>query len=709
MIVGTYRASDLARSGHPFLQVKRELQAHRYCRELELGPLRCQDVQDYLDLMFPGHRFSQDFVRAVFDRTEGHPLFLVDLLQDLNSSGLIARDDEGWILTRGLEDIANLPDSVRAMVDRQIANLSEEDRALLEAASVEGFEFHSAVLSSVLGRPIAETERALDELRTSHGLVRLAGELALPDGTLTGRYSFSHSLYASAFYGGLRASRRSGLSLDTAEALLRFYRGLENEVASQAGQLFEAARDWQRASEHFVIAAANAARLSGYREAEGLFERALECAQRLDGRAKERSLLDITLQLANSRYTLSQFEESIAGYEAAERLAIAAGDADAQVEAICGAAQAAGHLKRTDEMRDRAVRAIHVANETSASAAHPESVLGFQQILIGDLPGARENLTRAWSVLKDRESSRYSVMAAASYGFLNDLQSEYKEAEALLAHAIEGTRKSGCWSDFLRATWFHGMALANLGRLGEALRTLTRGMELAELNGERYWYSRYPNTIGWIHGEISNFEAALELNIEGVRAGSEAGTPESEANAHINIAAAYTSLGELSRAGEHLRDGERILNQDRHKHWLRWRFRIRLELAKATHRIASGDTAAASDAAQHALIWAKDASAWKHVCAAHGVLGEIAKLEERLEDARAQCKAALGVLREHPCPLIEWRILRAAGEAAAAARDSRASDTLLAQSVESRNALAASLEGAGQFGDVRRAVSAFSR
>lgn len=215
-------------------------------------------------------------------------------------------------------------------------------------------------------------------------------------------------------------------------------------------------------------------------------------------------------------------------------------------------------------------------------------------------------------------------------------------------------------------------------------------MELAELNAETYWYSRFPNTLGWIYSEIGDFASALRLNTEGVRAGIEAGTPEAEANAHINLANTCLLLSERSRAGEHLRHGEAILNRDGHKHWLRWRFRIRLELTQASHRIAAGDLAQARVAAESALGRANGAKARKHAADAHRILGNIAAAEEHAEEASAHYDAGLAILRKHPCSLMEVKLLRAAGGFARMfGRDG--SEVLLVRAERSAAALADSL------------------
>src|SRR5262249_30684122 len=152
-------------------------------------------------LRFPGHRFPAELAAVVHRRTEGNPLFLVDLLRDLCDRGVIAEAPDGWALAQAMPDLRReLPASVRSLIRRKIDRLDEADRRLLVAASVQGQEFDAAVVAAALRRDAAGVEERLEALERVHALVRRLRELELPDGTPTVRYAFVHALYQNAFY-----------------------------------------------------------------------------------------------------------------------------------------------------------------------------------------------------------------------------------------------------------------------------------------------------------------------------------------------------------------------------------------------------------------------------------------------------------------------------------------------------------------------------
>ncbi|HEY8505236.1 MAG TPA: hypothetical protein VIL46_11685, partial [Gemmataceae bacterium] len=264
--------------------------------ELPLGFLGRRDIERYLSLAFPGNDFPPDFADLVHSRTEGSPLFMVDLLRYLRERGVIAERGGRWAVARELPDLRReLPESVRSMIRRKLDQLRESDRRLAAAASVQGPEFDSAVVAGALGLDAAEVEERLQALDRVHGLVRRVREGELPDRTLTVRYAFVHVLYQQALYAELSPTRRAVLGA----ALARVLQGHQGEhapaVAGELACLYEVGRDFARAARCFHLAARNAARVFAHREALALARRGLGLLGSLP-ESPERDALELPLQ-----------------------------------------------------------------------------------------------------------------------------------------------------------------------------------------------------------------------------------------------------------------------------------------------------------------------------------------------------------------------------------------------------------------------------
>ena len=297
LIVTCFRPSDMALSKHPFLAIRSDLQSRGLYEEIGLTFLSPHDVSRYLALQFPGHRLPDSFAQEIHARTEGSPLFMVDLVRYLRDTGGIVRTDGVWEVARSVpETPRDLPESVRGMIARKIERVDEADRRLLLAASAQGQEFDSLVLSEALEMDAAEVEDRLETLERVHVLVRRGDEHEYPDRSLTLKYRFVHVLYQNVLYASLQPSRRAQLCGKTARALAAHHGSDTSSVAGRLAILFETARDFASAGRYFFLAAQRAVALFGFREALSLADRGLDGLRGLPA-GPERHQLELGLQM----------------------------------------------------------------------------------------------------------------------------------------------------------------------------------------------------------------------------------------------------------------------------------------------------------------------------------------------------------------------------------------------------------------------------
>jgi len=183
LVIVTYRPSELQLLKHPFVGVKRDLHARFLCRGIEVEFLSGEDVERYIGLEFLGNCFPREFAELIHSRTEGNPLFMVDLLRYLRDRKVVvkANGDQQWRLAQSLPDLSRvIPQSVGSVIERKIEQLSDRDREVLTAAAVQGYECDSAAVARALEADNTEIEEILDRLERVHGFVKRVGEDELP-------------------------------------------------------------------------------------------------------------------------------------------------------------------------------------------------------------------------------------------------------------------------------------------------------------------------------------------------------------------------------------------------------------------------------------------------------------------------------------------------------------------------------------------------
>src|SRR5258706_7674460 len=157
MIVGTYRPAEVAMEEHPLSSIVRGLLAGRLGEEMELRFLNQAAVAKYLAVRFGENDFPLALAQRLHQRTDGHPLFLVHLVDDfLELGGLQQRD--GVLQVTGNSFCAavgfvetQIPGAAAGMIEVQYQRLPQRERAALEAAAVAGMEFSAAAGAGLLG------------------------------------------------------------------------------------------------------------------------------------------------------------------------------------------------------------------------------------------------------------------------------------------------------------------------------------------------------------------------------------------------------------------------------------------------------------------------------------------------------------------------------------------------------------------------------
>src|SRR5262249_48174309 len=146
----------------------------------------------------------------------------------------------------------------------------------------------------------------------------------LPDGIVTVRYGFVHALYQNALYAALQPTRKAAWSAAAAQALLDHYGDKSGDRAADLAVLFETARAPERAADHYLIAAENAARIFAHHEAVALARRGLALLETLPD-TPERARRELPFQV-----TLGIQLQVVQGYAAPE-----AGRSYARARALC--------------------------------------------------------------------------------------------------------------------------------------------------------------------------------------------------------------------------------------------------------------------------------------------------------------------------------------------------------------------------------------
>lgn len=209
-ILCTMRPADQTAHARPVARVVGELSRKRLCHELALGALSPVEVTSYLAHRLDGGELPPDVPRLLAERSGGHPLFLVALVEHVLSHRLLAKTGGVW-RWRGRDAAGRmLPDELRPLIELRLERLSVEDSAMLEVASVVGRHFEPRAIAAIapqLGDPDQIEDRCEAMVEASELLERSS----TPGHVASTAYVFRHALYRECIYQRLGSAHRRRL------------------------------------------------------------------------------------------------------------------------------------------------------------------------------------------------------------------------------------------------------------------------------------------------------------------------------------------------------------------------------------------------------------------------------------------------------------------------------------------------------------------
>jgi tetratricopeptide (TPR) repeat protein len=193
-----------------------DLDRMRVTQVLRLQRLTPRQSGELLENLL-GSPADESMIESLHSRSEGVPFFLEELARAYREAEAIQLIDSTWTMTK-LSGPA-VPSSIQTLVERRLAQLSEDCRSRLADAGVLGRRFRLADLSRVLAR--IDRGPAQTELQVGEDL-RNAVDLGLIVSERPGAgydYSFSHDQIRAALLSSLPRQRKRDIHQAIAEHL----------------------------------------------------------------------------------------------------------------------------------------------------------------------------------------------------------------------------------------------------------------------------------------------------------------------------------------------------------------------------------------------------------------------------------------------------------------------------------------------------------
>src|SRR5215470_13647605 len=577
LVLGSYRPVDVIVAGHPLQSLLQELRVRQQCDDIALPFLGEADVAAYLTQRFGAETSTSDFAGAVHLRTDGNPLFMVRLVDELVAVGVLVEDAGRWSLHGGLDDVARaVPESLRALIDKQIGRLEPGVHRVLEVAGVLGNQFTAEAIAAGPGDDPTVVEAHCDALARQAQLVVPGPLVMLPDGTPLAQYAFTHNLYPQILGARVPAARRVRLHQRIGEWLERAYAAQPEAVNAQLAWHFEEGHDYRRAIRYLISTADSTAGRFAYRDAIRVLQRALALAGTVDAGIRPALEIEILERIGDAHYWLGAMDECAKAYRAEATRAAEVGLVSAQVRALSYLAWPFGLIDP-----DQGIAAVEQAAQLSAGCDDP-LLHACTEILAGSTRLWYDGWREAdWARCASARERIHSLSAAGLpqyhrmiYAHLEVLQGNYSDALRELEEGIPTVNEPT--SMMVNFFALSGMTLALLfsGRWGDLMRLVRTGKEIAERNGNAPWLFTFREA--WLRTVALDFDGARALCDRVTQTATE--YPTGQPQTIAKVATGYTQVanGQYDDARETF--AQVIDPETTPKFFLHWYWRMSAQL-----------------------------------------------------------------------------------------------------------------------------------
>ena len=702
----SYRPADSAADRHPIRRLHHDLEIHGCCSELRLDRLSHSEVERYLALRFDDAELASNLSKPVFERTLGHPLFVASLLKHLIDQESIVEMDGRWRLSsQGAFTQDRIPDSLLNMIGHELERLTDNERRLLDVASVAGEDFSAALVAAGLSDDAIDVERDIDALiRKDHILVR-SGASEWPDGTYSGSYAFRHILYQNIIYQNLPPGYRAQTHKRLGKRLEEAHAGRTPEIAPALALHFEQGREFPRALRYLREAAESSTKRLGHAEAASYLTRALGILDRFDAANNFSARLDLLRQRSWALRSYGDLVGSIRDLRDMIACAEQAGEIRQQLNGLT------------------AVSSLCLRVDRHACLEAAEDVLSRSQALADDTfkalvqgSSASVNLfLNGWrkqdATLCDRaielsaSATNYGILIRRNgiSGIVDCWRSRYQECRRAGTDGKRLARLAGDVYTFVLFNVLESIALIHLGEWRELQREITAGLELAVRNANGPSSALCRLTLAWLHVEAMDFDGAREL-CEGVDDSLLVGDQSTYFHKRAVLAKAYVGLNDPLGARRQFDD----IDRRRHEEGIDIEFTAATQVyhCLGEYYLQVDDFRQAQCCARQLHDYVASAPDLNHLAQAHALLARTALGLGDSTDAQLHLSRALEIVDNADFPIASWRVYRTAAEIFAKYGDVDRAATYRLRFVETVQRLAQNFEPEDRLHKSLLAVSA---
>jgi tetratricopeptide (TPR) repeat protein/Cdc6-like AAA superfamily ATPase len=477
-----------------------ELQKSERHTRIKLKDLTAEDTRRLLSELLTVEELDDSKRRVIIKLAAGNPFFVEEIIKNHIEKGDLEYRDGHWY-TNDEDGGFDIPDTVEGVLRSRIDNLPDQEKKVIQRASVVGEVFWRRIVTELMTYAVGDFLADLEKRDLIHRRLESIFEDDL-------EYIFKHVLLHETVYKSLLHRERRELHLKTAKWIESNYSDRIQAYQSLVANHFENGGAPEQAAVHYFEAARHAASLYANEDAKLFFAKTVENTQ--DGDLTRRAYLEwgnVCLETGKPHESIDLFTAAL-GY--------------------C---------------------------DSTAERAEIMERMGSAHEKLSEYPRSLEYFDDSLTLLKDEPPSLLQSKTLYGIAWVHYLRGDFREALDNITRAEEVIARVGgddIVSDRARAriSNIHGSILNELKRLDEGREYQSRTLALYEKHGDLLGMQSVLNNIATVEMEEGRYGAALEMLERSYEIAERCGDRLGQAINCNNMASIFTTFGRFDRAEE---------------------------------------------------------------------------------------------------------------------------------------------------------------
>ena len=527
-----------------------------YYRQMPLSPLDQSSIGELMEDLIGHDSSTRGLAERIHQRTRGNPFFAEEILQSLIEAGRLIGSRGSYRLDGAVDELT-IPETVQAVLASRIDRLAEQEKSVLQAASVIGKEFAEPVLRQVTGLSDVELASSLRQLARAEFVREAETQPVLG-------YVFKHPLTQEVALGSQLREHRQKAHAETAAAMRHFFsEQLDEKAALIAHHLEEAGESLDAATWH--SRAARWTRRTDWRQGNRHSRRVLTLAQADDSSPE---VCDLRLEAIGDVFTtgwrLGMDTAEIETFlDEARQLARSRGKRELEVHVLSSFALSAGNGGEVRRYYDLAAEAAGLLDDRSSAEVVSAVRLhtSYSAVCLGRLKEALEEVEKLIQAAEGDHQVGQTTMGIPLWslgthlsshilcelGRLDDSLDAVRRAEALLESEPQTEVFTWCGGDYVRLARMAG-EVPPYNRTDWRNRT-SEGLEYCEKVSSEFARVTALTYLGLAHGLAGDWASARATLFEATDFATKRGVQLQElAMAHAWHAWACHGAGDFEQA-----------------------------------------------------------------------------------------------------------------------------------------------------------------